>query len=361
MRELGDGWWWALLDATQDAVVAIDDRACIILFNRSAEQIFGWAHDEVIGQRVNMLMAEPYATQHDDYLAHYEATGERRAIGRIRTVSARRRSGETFPIELSVTELPGSAKVRYAALIRDISEKARLQRELMERERLAAVGMASAKFAHEVGNPINSIAMQVQLMQRRMQKQDAPDPRLVEQVDTILEVLTRLQHLLDEFRSLSRRGSYQRVPTDLAELVRRVCLAQEALHSELRIRVHQRLRPVPVVSADPDRLTQVLLNVCMNASEAMPGGGDIWVDVEPGAGETVRLRIADSGAGVPRELDVFEPFVSGKAGSAGLGLAICRQIVDEHGGTIEHAPREGGGTVITIELPLDGRARDRVA
>lgn len=360
MRELGEGWWWALLDATQDAVVAIDERAEIILFNRSAEQIFGWTHDEVLGQRVNMLMAEPYATQHDDYIAHYQATGERRAIGRIRTVSALRKNGDSFPIELSVTELPGHAKVRYAALIRDISEKARLQRELMDRERLAAVGMASAKFAHEVGNPINSIAMQVQLMQRRLHKQDDPDPRMLEQVDTIVDELARLQRLLVEFRSLSRRGTYTRVPTDLGELVRRVCRAQEAMHSELRVHVHQQLQDVGPVNADPDKLTQVLVNLCTNASEAMPEGGDIHIGLEPGDGHTVRLRVADTGPGMPADLDVFEPFVTGKDRSAGLGLSICRQIIGEHGGTIDHAPRDGGGTVVTVVLPVDGRARARL-
>lgn len=359
MRELGEGWWWALIDATQDAVVAIDERSRIILFNRSAEVIFGWSQSEAIGQRVNMLMADPYATQHDDYVAHYEATGERRAIGRIRTVSARRRNGETFPIELSVTELPGTTNVRYAALIRDISEKARLQRDLMDRERLAAVGMASAKFAHEVGNPLNSIAMQVQLMKRRLERQDPSDARLVEQVDTIVDVLGRLQRLLDEFRSLARRGTHRRDPTDLAELVRRVCLAQEATHSEMRIRVHEDFLPTPPLAGDPDKLTQMLLNLCTNACEAMPDGGDLYLTVAPGKDGTVRIEVGDTGRGVPDELDVYEPFVTSKEGSAGLGLAICRQIVGEHGGTIEHAPRESGGTLVTVELPLDGRARDR--
>ena len=119
----GQAWLQSLIETTQDAVLSIDRQGCIVLFNPAAERIFGYTRHEVSGQKVNMLMAEPYATEHDEYIARYEKTGEARAIGRIRTVMARRKNGELFPIELSVTEIAVDKEVHYAAFIRDISEK----------------------------------------------------------------------------------------------------------------------------------------------------------------------------------------------------------------------------------------------
>ena len=126
--------------------------------------------DEVIGQKVNMLMAEPYATEHDEYIARYESTGEARAIGRIRTVTARRKNGEPFPIELSVTEIAVDQDVHYAAFIRDISEKTRLQGQLLESERLAAIGTTAAKIGHELANPLNGMSLTIQLLEQRLNK-----------------------------------------------------------------------------------------------------------------------------------------------------------------------------------------------
>ena len=119
----GQAWLQSLIETTQDAVLSIDRQGRVVLFNPAAERIFGYTRDEVIGQKVNMLMAEPYATEHDEYIARYERTGEARAIGRIRTVTARRKNGEPFPIELSVTEIAVDQDVHYAAFIRDIRKK----------------------------------------------------------------------------------------------------------------------------------------------------------------------------------------------------------------------------------------------
>jgi two-component system sensor kinase FixL len=117
---------------------------------------------------VNLLMAEPYAGEHDGYIERYERTKEPRAIGRIRVVAARRKNGDVFPIELSVTEIHTDQEVHYAAFIRDISEKVRLQEQLLDNERLATIGATAAKLAHEIGNPLNSMSITLQLLQRRL-------------------------------------------------------------------------------------------------------------------------------------------------------------------------------------------------
>ena len=166
----GQAWLQSLIETTQDAVLSIDRQGRIVLFNPAAERIFGYARGEVIGQKVNMLMAEPYATEHDEYIARYESTGEAHAIGRIRTVTAQRKNGEPFPIELSVTEIAVDQDVHYAAFIRDISEKTRLQGQLLESERLAAIGSTAAKIGHELANPLNGMSLTIQLLEQRLSK-----------------------------------------------------------------------------------------------------------------------------------------------------------------------------------------------
>ena len=143
-RERAETWLHTLIEATQDGVVSIDRQGRIKLFNRSAEKIFGRTRAEVQGQKIGVLMAEPYAAEHEDYIARYERTGERRVIGRIRTVAARRKNGEVFPAELSVTEVATDGDIRYTAFVRDISEKTKLQNQSIEMERLE-IGRASCR------------------------------------------------------------------------------------------------------------------------------------------------------------------------------------------------------------------------
>ncbi|MCS6926003.1 MAG: PAS domain S-box protein, partial [Candidatus Binatia bacterium] len=166
-RERTQATFRSLIQTTQDAVIVIDRHSRIELFNPAAERIFGYTSAEVVGQHVRILMPEPYASEHDGYLARYEQTGEARAIGRTRTVVARRKGGEVFPMEISLAEVRVGSDVRYGAFIRDISDKVRLQEQLLERERLAAIGTTAAKLVHEIGNPLNSMFMAAQLLQRR--------------------------------------------------------------------------------------------------------------------------------------------------------------------------------------------------
>ena len=115
-----------------------------------------------------MLMPEPYTTEHDGYIERYERTGEPHAIGRIRTVTAKRKNGETFPIELSVAKIPTDHEMQYGAFIRDISDKTRLQQHAVESERLATIGTMATKFGHELGNPLNGMSLTIQLLEQRL-------------------------------------------------------------------------------------------------------------------------------------------------------------------------------------------------
>ncbi|MBI4490458.1 MAG: PAS domain S-box protein [Deltaproteobacteria bacterium] len=351
-RIRAENWFQRLIETTQDAVISIDRNGQIVLFNPAAEQIFGYTRAEVEGKKVDLLMAEPFAAEHNDYIGRYEHTGERRAIGRIRTATARRKNGELFPVELSVTEVSTSDEVRYAAFIRDISEKTRLQEQLIESERLAAIGTTAAKLGHEIANPLNGMSMTLQLLERRLAREAGQDAGATSAVKRLKDEITRLSQLLEDFRSISRREKYSFQPTALATVAGEVFATEMENYRARGIQVEQDFPPdLSLVVADRDKLKQALLNLCKNAVEAMPQGGTLTVRAS-NTGEQVVLEIMDTGVGIPAKVDIFELFSTTKASGTGLGLVIVRQIVAAHGGTITYASEPGKGTIFRLTLPI---------
>jgi two-component system sensor kinase FixL len=343
----------SLIETTQDAVVFIDRQARIVMFNASAERAFGFTQAEVAGQKVNMLMAEPYATEHDGYIARYESTGEARAIGRIRTVSARRKSGEVFPIELSVTQIASGEEVNYAAFIRDISEKVKLQQQAMENERLATIGTMAAKFGHELGNPLNGMSLTIQLLEQRLRKlADGVDPQVTATLARLKSEIARLNTLLLDFRSLSRKETYNFQSIGLASLVGEAIEMELPQYAAKGVEVETRIpATLPPVIVDIDKMKQVILNLAKNAVEAMPRGGKLTFSTVASDGAAT-LEVSDTGTGIPREVDIFEPFFTTKSYGTGIGLTIVRQIVAAHGGSIAYRSEPGKGTTVLVTLPV---------
>lgn len=339
-----------LVETTQDAVVFIDSAAAITRFNRAAQGIFGYSETEMIGESVKQLMPERYASEHDEYIARYERTGEPHAIGSIRTHVGRRASGEEFPLELSVTELKTDTEVAYAAFIRDISDKVELQKKLLEGERLAAIGTTAATFAHEIGNPLNGMYLNMQLLQRRLARAELPEQAVSSMAVCVSEV-ERLRDLLSEFRSLSRRQSFHFEPVDVASLLDDVVAGQRADCEAHGVRIESSvLAALPTVHADASKVKQVVLNLCKNSVEAMPEGGELRLEATAIDG-SVELRVEDTGSGVPSGVDVFEPFATTKTEGTGLGLAIVKQIMAAHGGWITYETQSGRGTTFVLSLP----------
>jgi len=345
-------WIERLIETTQDAVISIDRRGCVVLFNAAAERIFGYARDEIVGQKVNMLMAEPYATEHDGYIEHYEKTGEARAIGRIRTVTAKRKNGELFPIELSVTEIAEDQNVQYCAFIRDVSEKARLQAQLVENERLIAIGTTAAKIGHELANPLNGMGLTIQLLEQRLNKQwSTVDPQITSTLNRLRNEVSRLNTLLAQFRSLARREKIDFQRTTLTALVREAIEIEMPRYAESGIEVECSFPSnLPTLTVDIDKMKQVILNLTKNAAEAMAGGGKISITASASESEIV-LEISDTGIGIPAGINIFEPFFTTKPLGTGIGLSIVQQIVNAHGGSVSYRSEHGKGTTFTITLP----------
>ena len=232
-----------------------------------------------------------------------------------------------------------------------IQEQRRLKQALEQNERLAAVGTTAAILAHEIGNPLNSMALYAELLARRLKKLDIDDDQVKRQLDNTTQEIRRLAELLQEFRALAREPDIHRRPVDVGGFIGEVVERYEAAIRDQAIELNVELAgDLGTAELDADKLTQVLLNLLKNAAEAMPDGGAIAVRAWRGH-DLVTLVVADTGPGIPEGIDVFEPFRSTKAEGSGLGLAIVQRIVAAHGGTISHGANVPRGAQFELVLP----------
>ncbi len=353
----------AILTTARDAIISINGDGLITLFNRAAESIFEFPASEVLGKNVSMLMPSPYREDHDRYLRSYQETGEARAIGRIRKVEGQRKSGETFPMELSVSEVRVGEEILYTAVIRDMAERQRAQAEMdrlrllsRQRERLADIGALASKIVHDLANPLAALSMVSQGILRRIER--APEAAIETvrgQAERLVGTAQRLDALLGEFKDFARGQRLDFQDVDVAGLLRTVeeFWKPEAIRNGVVLDVQG---PAEAVSlrADAEKLHRVFDNLVKNALDAIDGPGRIEIRVEPAAAGRVRIRLADSGPGLPEGVDVFALFETTKAGGTGLGLPICRQILVAHGGDISVDKGDSAGAVFQIDLPLHG-------
>ena len=351
----------SILETVPDAMVVIDLHGTILQFSKAAERLFGWRADEVHGQNVRMLMPSPYRDQHDDYLKRYMATGERRIIGIGRVVVGQRRNGSTFPMELSVGEASSADRKLFTGFVRDLTERQQararmqeLQDELLHVARLRSMGQMAAALAHELNQPLTATGNYVSAALRLL---DGPAPD-IEHLRRALRLASdqtqRSGDIIRRLRSYVARGDTTRRPEQLGVIVEEsVALALVGL-GDRGVTVKFALgSDLPPVIADRVQVQQVLLNLNRNAVEAMEHtevrelslGMALWDCM-------VAVSVADTGSGIPPaiEAQLFQPFVTTKADGMGIGLAVCRAIVEAHGGRLWCEPNPGGGTVFRFTL-----------
>lgn len=244
------------------------------------------------------------------------------------------------------------------ATLRQIIEKQRLQAQLVERERLATIGLIAAKLAHEIGNPLNGMSISTQLLQQRLAKASVSDQQIHKLTRILSDEIARLTSLLQDFRSLSRREQFVFEPVAVAELVTDLVANEGANYTARGVEVHHTISiDLPLVHADRDKMRQVLLNLCKNAVEAMPEGGTLSLSADS-AEEQLHIAVSDTGEGVPEDVDILEPFVTTKKEGTGLGLAIVQQIVAAHHGRLTYTSIPGRGTTFHLSLPLSPPKED---
>lgn len=369
----------ALLDAAVDAMILIGIDGRITRFNHAAERMFGYAADEVLGRNVHVLMPEPYHSEHDGYIRRYLSTGERRIIGFGREVTARRKDGSTFPVELSVGEFMRSASPLqrrsedaeehgFVGILRDISLRREREAEANElRNRLAHVGRIGtlgemvSGIAHEVNQPLTAIAAYASGCRRLLQSGKATPNELAEPLDKIAEQAERAGQVIRGLRQLVRRGEGVRERLEVNHLVREVARLLEFEFRQCGFRLELQLESdLAPVTGDPVQIQQVVLNLVRNAMEAMLEQASVptvLVETRNADAQTVEIQVLDHGPGIrPAVVErLYEPFFTTKPQGFGLGLSICKSIVAAHGGALEASARPEGGAVFSVRLPVNER------
>jgi two-component system CheB/CheR fusion protein len=355
----------SILDAAVNAILTIDDHGRIESANAAVETVFGWKPEELIGQDVVELMAEPHRSRHADYIRRYLATGERRIIGLGREVEAVRRDGTSFPIDLSVGEVEIAGRRLFTGIVRDVSERKDAERMLAQASRLEAVGRLAGGIAHDFNNLLTSIRGSAQLLARRLPEDD----RSQRAVGRISEAAERGAALVSHMLAFARRQPTCPQPVELNTTVRQMSdLVARLIAHDVEV-VLDLTRESCWVLADPAQVDQLVMNLVVNASDAMPRGGDLrittrCVDVDPARaaeqgiepGRCVEMRVADTGTGIaPEHVEhIFEPFFTTKdvGQGTGLGLSTVYGVVKQNGWGIEVESRPDEGTCFTLLMPL---------
>ena len=352
----------AILDTVPDGMIVIDERGTIQSFSATAERMFGYAAAEVLGHNVSLLMPSPYREQHDRYLAHYRDTGERRIIGFGRVVAGQRKDGTSFPIELSVGEVRSTGNRLFTGFLRDLTERQRtlrrvqeLQAELAHVSRLTEMGQMVSALAHEVNQPLTAAANYLEAGRRLVGNVEGA-ARVAPIFDHAAAQIARAAAIIARLREFVRKGESARRPERLATVIEEAAALALIGARERGVEVRMSTAPnLPAVPIDKVQIQQVAVNLMRNAIEAMADSArrELTIAAEMVAGMVV-VQIADTGPGIAPEVAsrLFQPFVTTKPQGMGVGLWICRAIVEGHGGRLWTEPNPEGGTVFSFSVPI---------
>lgn len=345
----------SVVDHVLDGIITIDEGGVVQTFNPGAERIFGYEASEVIGQNVKMLMPAPYRDEHDRYVANYMQTGEAKIIGIGREVEGRRKDGSCFPLDLAVSTFHVGSRGYFTGLVRDITERKRIEEALRRADR--AKDEFLAMVSHELRNPLAGLAAASYVLGRAEPSSDE-----ARKARGVVERQTKqMSHLVGDLLDISRvtlgKLTLHRTRFDAADVVSGMVDVWRVSGRLDEHRVSLSVRPA-WVEADRTRLEQMAANLLDNALKFTPKGEAVAITVQREGGEMV-LRVADKGIGLqPEECEkVFELFMQGDESEnahagLGIGLALVRRLAELHGGSASaFSEGRGCGAVFTIRIP----------
>jgi PAS domain S-box-containing protein len=355
----------AVVETAVDGVILIDARGRILMFNPACERLFQYRADEVRHENVKLLMPSSYRVEHDTYIRNFLETGERKIIGIGREVVGQRKDGSTFPMDLSVGEAKQDGEAIFVGIIHDLTERKRTEEQLVQAQKMETVGQLSGGIAHDFNNLLTVIVGNAEFLSEKLKSRQ--DLKLL--ADDIGRAGDRGAELTQRLLAFGRRQMLRPVEIECNGLL-------DSMHKLLRrtlredIEINADFDPdIPLAFADPAQLESAVLNIALNAQDAMPTGGRLTISTANASlddhykslhpevlpGEYVLVSITDDGEGMPKEVieRVFEPFFTTKevGKGSGLGLSMVYGFVKQSNGHVSIYSEPGLGTTIRIYLP----------
>ena len=353
----------AVVDTAVDGVILIDAQGLIMKFNPACERLFKYRAAEVTGQNVRMLMPSPYRSEHDGYLRNYLTSGEKKIIGIGREVVGQRKDGSTFPMDLSVGEAKQDGESIFVGVIHDLTDRKRTEEQLIQAQKMEAVGQLSGGIAHDFNNLLTVIVGNAEYLGEQLTSRDD----LKRLADDICSAGERGAELTQRLLAFSRKQTLRPVETECNKLL-------DSVHKLLRRTMREDIEIVTdfdpdlrVAYADPAQLESAILNLALNAQDAMASGGRLCiitanasldnhdVEAEVPANEYVLIAVTDNGEGMSKPvLDrVFEPFFTTKdvGKGSGLGLSMVYGFAKQSNGHVSIYSEPGLGTTVRMYLP----------
>jgi PAS domain S-box-containing protein len=359
-----------IIDSALDAVLSIDERGRVTEWNAQAETMFGWGRDEAVGRTLSELfIPHRYRDAHDKGLKHFLTTGEGPLLNRRIEITALHRDGTEFPVEVSIAPYQIDGNWEFSGFVRDITEKKaaeastrrhrEMEMELAHANRLATMGQLSASIAHEVNQPIGAAVTNAHAAARWL---GAMPPNMDEVRQALSRIVTngnRATDVLSRIRAFIKKAPPRNESLDVNHAVLEVVALTRSEAKKNKVDVQMQLAEgLPVVQGDRVQLQQVLLNLIINAIEAMSaseaGSRRLLISSAKSEPNDVSIEVQDSGPGLPVASveQIFQAFYTTKPAGLGMGLSICRSIVEAHGGKLRAAAGDPTGAIFTFTLPV---------
>ncbi|MCX6989685.1 MAG: PAS domain-containing sensor histidine kinase [Chlamydiae bacterium] len=354
----------AILDTTVDSIITIDKNGAILAFNKAAEQVFGFKKEEVLGKNVNILMPEPFRSQHDAYMQNYLSTRQKKIIGIGREAVAKRKDGSIFPIRLAVSEFFTGKEHLFTGILRDLTAENEAEEVLTARVRLegelAAKNEYIAILSHELKNPLAAIYGSLSLLN----KQEDFTEKTHDLVNIAFRNSERLQRIINDVLDITK-FQYGKVqlditPISILELIQEAIELSKPFGALLEVTFEYTRPSVDMtILSDYNRLIEVMMNLLSNAVKFSPQKSKVIITATA-LEDTVRVAVQDFGKGIPADFqkNIFSQFSQSPTngaravGGTGLGLHICKLIIEQLNGKISFISKENEGTTFFFELPI---------
>lgn len=338
----------AVFDGITDGLIIVDRDFRIVAVNKAEAAFLGREPQDLVGRPCYEVycrgeVACEHCPAHETF-----ARGEASMASRLELTSGYHRRGVdvyTFPVKDDKGET-----IQAIQYIKDVTDRVKLQKQLREVEQLTGIGQMAANVAHEIRNPLLAVGG----FARQLHEDMSPDDPRREYTGIILEEVTRLEQILREQLTLERHLVPVLAPVDINQILRdvRKLLSHGLLSSQTRL-VGELATGLPLTMGDANQLKQAFLNIINNGIQSMPDGGTIEVTTAQSGGSIV-VSIEDTGPGIPGEVmsKLFVPFFTTRKTGSGLGLAVTKRIIENHGGDIEVMSEVGKGTKFNVSLPI---------